>query len=62
LGGSNSLWRGLTSGFTDHGREEARLFSWTSQQPDAREGVLSFFEKRPADWKLSVARDTPEAK
>jgi enoyl-CoA hydratase/carnithine racemase len=56
------LWRGLTAGFTDHGREETRLFNWTSQQPDAREGVLAFFEKRPPDWKLSVARDTPDAK
>jgi enoyl-CoA hydratase/carnithine racemase len=56
------LWRAFTSDFREHGREEARLFGWTSQQPDAREGVLCFFEKREPDWKLSVARDTPGEK
>jgi hypothetical protein len=30
------------------------------QQPDAREGVLSFLDKREPDWKLSVQRDTPD--
>ena len=56
------LWRGLGGDFHELGREEVRLFNWTSQQPDAREGVLAYFEKRPPDWKLSVARDTPDAK
>jgi enoyl-CoA hydratase/carnithine racemase len=56
------LWRGLSAGFEELGREEVRLFNWISQQPDAREGVLHFFEKREPDWKLSVARDTPESK
>ncbi len=56
------LWRGLTEDFRELGREEVRLFNWTSQQPDAREGVLAYFEKRTPEWKLSVARDTPEAK
>jgi enoyl-CoA hydratase/carnithine racemase len=56
------LWRGLSGDFHELGREEVRLFNWTSQQPDAREGVLAYFEKRPPDWKLSVARDTPDAK
>jgi len=56
------LWRGLSDDFTGFGREEVRLFNWTSQQPDAREGVMAFVEKRPPEWKLSVARDTPEAK
>jgi enoyl-CoA hydratase/carnithine racemase len=56
------LWRGLTTGFVEHGREETRLFNWTSGQPDAREGVLAFLEKREPDWKLSVARDTPGEK
>ena len=42
------------------GRAESRLFNWTGQQPDAREGVASFLQKRDPDWKLSVARDTPK--
>jgi enoyl-CoA hydratase/carnithine racemase len=56
------LWRGLSAGFEELGREEVRLFNWISQQPDAREGVLHFFEKREPEWKLSVARDTPDSK
>lgn len=56
------LWRGLAGNLADFGREEVRLFDWISQQPDAREGMLSFVEKRPPEWKLSVERDTPEAK
>lgn len=56
------LWRGLTaSNFAELGHEEARMFGWAGQQVDAREGVMSFVEKRPPRWQLSVARDTPQA-
>jgi enoyl-CoA hydratase/carnithine racemase len=36
------------------------LFAWTGRQPDAREGVMAFLEKRAPDWKLSKTRDLPE--
>jgi enoyl-CoA hydratase/carnithine racemase len=32
---------------------ERALFRWTGQQPDAREGVEAFLERRPARWQLS---------
>jgi enoyl-CoA hydratase/carnithine racemase len=35
-------------------------FAWTGKQPDAREGVLSFLEKREPDWKLKVPGDMPD--
>ena len=35
-------------------------FQWLGRQPDAREGVVSFLEKRDPDWKLKVPSDLPE--
>ena len=54
------LWQGLGAGLEELGPQEARLFGWVGQQPDAREGVVSFLDKRDPDWKLSVQRDTPD--
>ena len=36
------------------------MFGWTSSQADAQEGVASFLEKSEPDWKLSVAKNTPD--
>ncbi len=54
------LWEGITSSVPDMQRREGPLFAWAGSQPDAHEGVVSFLEKRPPAWKLSVARDKPE--
>jgi enoyl-CoA hydratase/carnithine racemase len=54
------LWRGLGVGLAELGAREARAFGWVSRQPDAREGVLAFLEKRPPEWKVSVQRDLPD--
>jgi enoyl-CoA hydratase/carnithine racemase len=32
---------------------ERVLFRWAGQQPDAREGVEAFLQRRPAQWQLS---------
>ncbi len=52
------LWEGLTSSMDDMLKQEGRLFAWAGNQSDAREGVMSFIEKRPPEWSLSV-RDVP---
>ena len=35
-------------------------FKWSGQQPDAREGVMSFLEKRTPKWSMSVSKDMPD--
>ncbi|MFX0081837.1 MAG: enoyl-CoA hydratase-related protein [Candidatus Hodarchaeota archaeon] len=37
-----------------------RYFTWTGLQPDAREGVMSFLQKRRPEWKLKVPGDLPD--
>ena len=54
------LWEGVTASIPEMMRREGPLFAWTGNQPDAREGVMSFLEKRPPEWSVSVARDLPD--
>jgi hypothetical protein len=44
---------------TEMMRREAPLFGWSGSQPDAREGVVSFMEKRAPAWKLRPSSDLP---
>ena len=37
-----------------------RYFGWTGSKPDAREGVVSFLQKRRPEWKLKVPGDLPD--
>ena len=41
-------------------KRQHRMFGWTGQQADAKEGVMAFLEKRDPDWKLSKSGDYPE--
>ncbi len=54
------LWEGLTSSVPEMLAREGKVFAWAGNQVDAKEGVLSFLEKRPPRWKLSASRDKPE--
>jgi enoyl-CoA hydratase/carnithine racemase len=54
------LWEGMGLSAPEMMRREFPAFNWVSGQPDAREGVLSFLEKRPPEWKLRPSRDLPE--
>jgi enoyl-CoA hydratase/carnithine racemase len=55
------LWRGLVA---DHPmymhRVDSRAVQYTGAQPDAREGVSSFLEKRPAAFTGSVSAGVPD--
>ena len=35
-------------------------FAWTGMQPDCKEGINSFLEKRPPEWKMKVSEDMPD--
>ena len=54
------LWEGIVSSVPDMMKREGKIFAFLGNQPDAREGVVSFLEKRPPEWKLSPSRDKPE--
>jgi enoyl-CoA hydratase/carnithine racemase len=40
-------------------RLDAQVFGWTTQSPDAKEGIRAFLEKRPARWGMRVSSDLP---
>ncbi len=54
------LWEGMHTGVPAMMEREDEVFSWIGNQAAAREGVLSFLEKRDPERKLSAARDLPE--
>jgi len=55
------LWHNLTEPDMQRAEElEGRLFGWTGTQPDAREGVRSFIEKRAPDWQMKPSTDLPD--
>lgn len=37
-----------------------QYFRWTGLKPDAKEGVISFLQKRKPEWKLQVPGDLPK--
>ncbi len=39
---------------------DSRVFYWAGKQPDAAEGITSFLEKRPPQFKLSPTKDMPD--
>ena len=55
------LYQFLTESDIDKAeRINHQYFGWTGAQPDAREGVVSFLEKRKPVWKMKVPGDLPE--
>jgi enoyl-CoA hydratase/carnithine racemase len=55
------IWKMLEE--TDHSAAQAldgRLYMWTTRQPDSREGITSFLEKRKPNWGMSKTKDLPE--
>src|SRR5262249_35419856 len=54
------LWDGMSASVAGMMRRENPAFAWLGNQPDAREGVLSFVEKRAPKWSLTPA-DVPQS-
>ena len=55
------LWDSTASTPSEMKRREDRLFAWIGAQPDAREGVEAFIQKRAPRWSMSVCRDWPDS-
>ncbi|MCB1686650.1 MAG: enoyl-CoA hydratase-related protein [Pseudomonadales bacterium] len=53
------LWKGLDSNPADMMKLEGPAFAWLGNQADAREGIVSFLEKRPPVWSLTP-EDIPD--
>jgi enoyl-CoA hydratase/carnithine racemase len=55
------LWEFLTEPDRDAAlARQQRLFAWTGQQADAKEGVMAFLERRDPHWSLSKSDDYPD--
>jgi hypothetical protein len=54
------MWRMLGAAHPMEAHKiDSRGINHTGRTPDAREGITAFFEKRPAEWSMSVADDLP---
>jgi enoyl-CoA hydratase/carnithine racemase len=53
------LWEGVTENPRETMAKEKSLLAWVGNQPDAAEGVRSFLERRPPQWKLRASTDLP---
>jgi enoyl-CoA hydratase/carnithine racemase len=55
------LWQSLqTNDVLKYESINDKYFSWAGMQPDCNEGIESFLEKRPPEWKLKVSEDLPD--
>jgi enoyl-CoA hydratase/carnithine racemase len=41
-------------------QREGKILQWLGTSADMKEGVNSFLEKRPPEWKMSAAKDIPD--
>lgn len=53
------LWEGISDDYSRVLDRENVLYQWSETQPDSLEGTVSFFEKRPPRWSMSVSKDLP---
>jgi len=55
------LWHHLSAKSMEDAEElETRLFGWAVSQPDAREGISAFLEKRTPNWTMHPSTDLPD--
>ena len=50
----------MTSDVAQSQAKESKLLEWIGSTEDAKEGVVSFVEKRAPKWSMSADRDFPK--
>lgn len=54
------LWRGLAMPMEELADMESRALNHTMSTPDAVEGGMAYFERRPPQWTASINKDWPD--
>ncbi len=54
------MWKGQHMSREEYIELETRVLHHTINAPDAAEGGMAYFERRPPQWKSSVTKDWPE--
>ena len=54
------LWKGLDMELGEFAGLESRALNFSMTKPDAIEGGMAYFERRPPQWKGSVSTEWPE--
>ena len=54
------LWRGLDMSLEELAVLESRALNYSMTTPDAVEGGMAYFERRPPNWSGSVSKDWPD--
>jgi len=54
------IWEGVGIDLARWRAKEGKLLGFTTQHPDAREGTISFFERRAPKWSGSISREFPD--
>ena len=54
------MWRGLDMSRSELAAMESRALNHTMTKPDAVEGGMAYFERRPPSWSGRISRDWPD--
>jgi enoyl-CoA hydratase/carnithine racemase len=54
------LWKGMDMSLAELAAKESRALNHSMAKPDAVEGGVAYFERRPPNWTGSIANDWPQ--
>jgi len=56
------LWHSLDGNYSPEMAHlvDSKAIYWAGRQPDAKEGVVSFLEKRKPNFTMSIEKDLPD--
>ena len=54
------VWESLELPLSEVWKHEVSLFTWTTRQPDSKEGTMAFIEKREPSWTMTLSDNYPD--